>query len=251
MTGLKSLVLVLVSLMLLALACGEADAPSGQLPPAIKATVEAVVAETQAADQTASQPDTESTITAAVQATVRALINATPIPSPTPTGGIPTRTIEPTSFTTRQGGAFNTAPAPTATRIPTRTLPPTPVATPRPTRLAPCAAAADGVEVSAWVNGRLAATTRVEFGSYTLLVEQPSGSSFSGQMITFKVGSSDANQTVRWTQGGATELVLSAPGVPLSRIYPDESGPSSLAGGLIAQPLLPHVILGTVFVGAC
>ena len=251
MTGLKSLVLVLVSLMLLALACGEADAPSGQLPPAIKATVEAVVAETQAADQTASQPDTESTITAAVQATVRALINATPIPSPTPTGGIPTRTIEPTSFTTRQGGAFNTAPAPTATRIPTRTLPPTPVATPRPTRLAPCAAAADGVEVSAWVNGRLAATTRVEFGSYTLLIEQPSGSSFSGQMITFKVGSSDANQTVRWTQGGATELVLSAPGVPLSRIYPDESGPSSLAGGLIAQPLLPHVILGTVFVGAC
>lgn len=251
MTGLKSLVLVLVSLMLLALACGEADAPSGQLPPAIKATVEAVVAETQAADQTASQPDTESTTTAAVQATVRALINATPIPSPTPTGGIPTRTIEPTSFTTRQGGAFNTAPAPTATRIPTRTLLPTPVATPRPTRLAPCAAAADGVEVSAWVNGRLAATTRVEFGSYTLLVEQPSGASFSGQMITFKVGSSDANQTVRWTQGGATELVLSAPGVPLSRIYPDESGPSSLAGGLIAQPLLPHVILGTVFVGAC
>ena len=251
MTGLKSLVLVLVSLMLLALACGEADAPSGQLPPAIKATVEAVVAETQAADQTASQPDTESTTTAAVQATVRALINATPIPSPTPTGGIPTRTIEPTSFTTRQGGAFNTAPAPTATRIPTRTLLPTPVATPRPTRLAPCAAAADGVEVSAWVNSRLAATTRVEFGSYTLLVEQPSGASFSGQMITFKVGSSDANQTVRWTQGGATELVLSAPGVPLSRIYPDESGPSSLAGGLIAQPLLPHVILGTVFVGAC
>lgn len=247
MLGLKRLVLVLVPLMLLALACGEADAPSEQLPPAIKATVEALVAETQAAGQTASQPDTESTITAAVQATVRALINATPIPSPTPTGGIPTRTIEPTSFTTRQGGAFNTAPAPTATRFPT----PTPVITPRPTWLAPCAAAADGVEVSAWVNGRLAATTRVEFGSYSLLVEQPSGASFSGQMITFKVGSSDANQSVRWVQGGATELVLSAPGVPLSRVYPGEPGPSSLAGGLTAQPLPPHVILGTVFVGAC
>ncbi len=251
MTGIKRLVVVLVPFMLLALACGEADAPSEQLPPAIQATVQAVVAETQAADQTASRPDTESTITAAVQATVRALINATPIPSPTPTGNIPTPTIEPTSFTTRQGGSFNTAPAPTATRIPTRTLLPTPVATPRPTRLAPCAAAADGVEVSAWVNGRLAATTRVEFGSYTLLVEQPTGASFSGQMITFKVGSSNANQTVRWTQGGATELVLSAPGVPLSRIAPTGPGPSSMAGGLTAQPLLPHVILGTVFVGAC
>ena len=251
MMGLKRLVLVLAPLMLLALACGEADAPSEQLPPAIKATVEAVVAETQAAGQTASRPDIESTITAAVQATVRALINATPIPSPTPTGGIPTRTIEPTSFTTRQGGAFNTAPAPIATRFPTRTPLPTPVVTPRPTRLAPCAAAADGVEVSAWVNGRLAATTRVEFGSYTLLVEQPSGASFSGQMITFKVGSSNANQTVRWVQGGATELVLSAPGVPLSRIAPNGPGLSSLAGGLMAQPLPPHFVLGTVFVGAC
>jgi len=251
MMGMKRLVLVLVPLMLLALACGEADVPSEQLPPAIKATVEAVVAETQAADQTASRPDTESTITAAVQATVRALINATPIPSPTPTGSIPTPTIAPTSFTTRQGGSFNTAPAPTATRVPTRTPLPTSLVTPRPTRLAPCAAAADGVEVSAWVNGRLAATTRVEFGSYTLLVEQPTGASFSGQMITFKVGSSDANQSVRWTQGEATELVLSAPGVPLSRVYPGESSPPSLAVGLTAQPLPPHVILGTVFVGAC
>ena len=97
----------------------------------------------------------------------------------------------------------------------------------------------------------MAATTRVEFGSYTLLIEQPSGASFSGQTITFKVGSSDAKQTVRWTQGGATELVLSAPGIGLSRIAPGGVGPSSLAGGLTAQPLLPHVILGTVFVGAC
>ncbi len=251
MTGMKRLVLVLVPLMLFALACGEADAPSDQLPPAIKATVQAVVAETQAADQTASRPDTESTITAAVQATVRALINATPIPSPTPTGGIPTPTIQPTSFITRQGGSFNTSPAPTATRFPTRTPLPTAVVTPRPTRLAPCAAAEDGVEVSAWVNGRLAATTRVEFGSYTLLLEQPTGASFSGELISFKVGSSDAKQSIRWTQGGATELVLSAPGIPLSRFTPDGPGPSPLAGGLTAQPLPPHVVLGTVFVGAC
>ena len=251
MMGMKRLVSVLVPLVLLALACGEADAPSEQLPPAIKAMAQAVVAETQAADQTASRPDTESTITAAVQATVRALINATPIPSPTPTEGIPAPTIQPTSFTTRQGGSFNTSPTPTAIRFPTRTPLPTAVVTPRPTRLTLCAAAADGVEVSAWVNGRLAATTQVEFGSYTLLVEQPSGASFTDQLISFKVGSSDAKQSVRWTQGGATELALSAPGVPLSRFTPNGPGPSFLAGGLLAQPLPPHVVLGTVFVGAC
>ena len=251
MTGMKRLFAALVPLMLLALACGDAADSQTPLPPSLAATIEAVVAETQAASGPVADTDIEGTITARVQATVRALINATPIPSPTPTRGISIPTIAPTSFTTQQGGSFNTAPAPEATRRATPAQSLTPSPTPRPTRLAPCAAAADGVEVSAWINGQLAATTRVEFGSYTLLIEQPSGASFSGQTITFKVGSSDAKQTVRWTQGGATELVLSAPGIGLSRIAPGGVGPSSLAGGLTAQPLLPHVILGTVFVGAC
>ncbi|MCH7737847.1 MAG: hypothetical protein IH872_10675 [Chloroflexi bacterium] len=249
MTGMKRLGAVLVPLLILALACGEAGAPQTPLPPALEATVQAVVSETRAANQSTAESDTEATITARVQATVMALINATPIPSPTPTRGVSTPTIQPTGFTTTQGGSFNTVPAPTATRIPTRT--PTPSPTLLPTRLAPCSAAADGVEVSAWVNGFLAASTRVQSGSYTLLVEQPSGASFSGQTITFKVGGFDAKQTVRWMQGGATELVLSAPGGGLSRLDPAGSGQSSLAGGLTAQPLPPHVILGTVFVGDC
>ena len=249
MTGMKLLGSVLVLLMLLALACGRADDPQTPLPPALDATAQAVVPETQTANKATAEVDIEATINARVQATVRALLNATPIPSPTPTLGISPPTVAPTSFTTQQGGSFNTALAPTPTRIAPRTTTPSP--TPVPTRAAPCSAAADGVEVSAWVNGLLAARTLVRSGSYTLIVEQPTGASFSGQMISFKVGSSDADQTVRWTQGGGTELVLSAPRGGQSRVDPAGLSEPSLAGGLTAQPLPPHVILGTVFVGDC
>lgn len=249
MTGMKLLGAVLVFSMLLASACGNADDPQTPEPPALDATAQAVVSETQTANKATAEIDIEATINARVQATVRALLNATPIPSPTPTLGISPPTVAPTSFTTRQGGSFNTALAPTPTRIAPRTTTPSP--TPVPTRSAPCSAAADGVEVSAWVNGLLAARTLVKSGSYTLMVEQPTGASFSGQMISFKVGSSEADQTVRWMQGGGTELVLSAPRSGQSRIDPSGLGEPSLAGGLTAQPLLPHVILGTVFVGDC
>ena len=249
MTGMKLLGALLVFSMLLALACGRADDSQTPLPPVLDATVQAVVSETQTANKAADETDIEATIGARVQATVRALLNATPIPSPTPTLGISPPTVAPTSFTTRQGGGFNTALAPTPTRIPVRT--PTPSPTTVPARAAPCSAAADGVEVSAWVNDLLAARTLVRSGSYTLMVEQPTGASFSGQMISFKVGSSDADQTVRWMQGGGTELVLTAPSSGQSRVDPAGLGEPSLAGGLTAQPLPPHVILGTVFVGDC
>jgi len=249
MTGMKLFGAVLLLSMLLALACGEADGPKTPLAPALDATVQAVVSETQTANKATAEVDIEATIDARVQATVRALLNATPIPSPTPTLGISPPTVAPTSFTSQQGGGFNTAPAPTPTSTPTRTSTPSP--TPVSTRAAPCAAADDGVEVSAWVNGLLAARTLVKSGSYTLMVEQPTGASFGGKLITFKVGRSDAKQTVRWTQGGGTELVLSAPRGGQSRVDPAGLGYPSLAGGLMAQPLPPHVILGTAFVGDC
>ena len=242
--GMKRLAAVLLPLALglLALACGEANDGQTPLPPAMEATVQAVVAETQTANATVVESDVEGTITARVQATVQALLAATPIPSPTPTGMIPTPTTRPTIFTTITGGAFNTSPAPTRTPSPTATL----TATPRPPQLAPCSPAADGTQITAWVNGIQAASAPVSSGSYILLVEQAAGASFTGQMISFKVGDSPAGQTVRWIQGGATELVLSAPGEGLSRL-----NPGSLAGGPLAQPLPPHVVLGTVFIGDC
>ena len=79
-----------------------------------------------------------------------------------------------------------------------------------------------------------------------MLVEQVAGASFGGQMVSFKVNNSPAKQTVRWAQGGATELILSALSDDLG--YLD---PVKLTGGPLAQPLPPHAILGTVFIGDC
>ncbi len=250
MMGIKRLAAVILPIALLALACGEAGGLQTQLAPEIQATVQAVVAETQTAGgRTISEPDIEATVSVRVQGTVRALLAATPIPSPTPTLGLATPTPQPTSFTLGIGGAFNTAPAPTATRIPSPTPTSTPRITPLPIQLGPCTPAAEGLTVTAWVNDVLAASAQVLQGSYILLVEQPTGASFTGQTVTFKVGGSQAKQTIRWAQGGATELVLSAPGSGLSRF--DSPGSPGMAGGPLAQPLPPHVILGTVFVGDC
>ncbi len=246
----KRLGVILVPIMLLALACGEAATPETPLPPELEATIRALVGDAQAAPQSAGEPDTEATITARVQATVQALLEATPIPSPTPTvSGSPFIT---SPDPTRSSSAnLTTVPAPTATSVPRPTPSPTPTPTPPPTRQAGCSVAADGVEVSAWVNGALAASALVQSGRYTLLVEQASGGSFSGQTITFTVGYSDASQTVVWMQGGATELNLTAPGGGLGRLAPDDVGRPSVTGGPLAQPVLPHVILGTVSVGDC
>ncbi|MEC8857911.1 MAG: hypothetical protein VX664_11025 [Chloroflexota bacterium] len=84
-----------------------------------------------------------------------------------------------------------------------------------------------------------------------MLVEQPSSASSSGHVITFMVGSFDAKQTVRWTQGGTTELVLSAPGKPISLIALNPAPRRSVVSSLTAQLLLSHAIFDTVFVGAC
>lgn len=249
MRGMKRLAAVLLPIALLALACGETGSLETQLPPEVQATVQAVVAETQTAGGSISEQDIEATVSARVQGTVRALLAATPIPSPTPTLTLATPTPRPTSFTLGIGGAFNTAPAPTPTRTPLPTSTGTPPATPPPTRLAACAPAIEGTTVTAWVNGILAASAQVLSGSYILLLEQPTGASFSGQTVTFKVGGSQAKQSARWMQGGATELVLSAPGSGLSRF--DSPGSAGMAGGPLAQPLPPHVIIGTVFVGDC
>ncbi len=244
MMGMKQLVVAFLTLTLLVLACGEAGDVQTPFPEAMEAAVRAVAAETQTNNVNVAEPNLEGTITARVQATVHALLAATPIPSPTPTEGIPTLTPIPTIFTTITGGAFNTAPA----SIPTRTPLPTPIATgtPRLTQLAQCSLAADGTVITAWVNGIQAASATVTSGRYFLLVEQPSNTSFTGQMVNFKVGDSEAKQTVQWTQGGATELILSALGDSLSNF-----NPNGLAGRPLAQPLPPHVVLGTAFVGHC
>ena len=258
----KRLAAVIVPLMLFALACGDAASTQTPLPQEVAATVQPIAAETQTASPPyTGGPDIEATIVARVQATVRALLNATPIPSPTPTQAAPTPTPEPTSFTTQIGGSFNTAQPPTGTprpqTSPTVTPRPqtSPAATPSPTespgQTVGCNVAGEGLKVSAWINGTLVASTLVQSGRYLLLVEQSTGDSFTGQTITFTVGNSTAEQVVTWKEGEGTELDLTAQGSGQSRLVPTGFDLVSLKGGPLAQPLPPHAILGSVFVGSC
>ena len=258
----KGLAAVIVPLMLFALACGDAASTQTPLPQEVAATVQAITAETQTARPLYTVgPDIEATIVARVQATVRALLNATPIPSPTPTQAAPTPTPEPTSFTTQIGGSFNTAQPPTVTPRPqtsptaTPSMQTSPTATPSPTespgQAVGCNVAGEGLKISAWINGTLVASTLVQSGRYLLLVEQSTGDSFTGQTITFTVGNSTAEQVVTWKEGEGTELDLTAQGSGQSRLVPTGFDLVSLKGGPLAQPLPPHAILGSVFVGSC
>ena len=258
----KRLAAVIVPLMLFALACGDAASTQTPLPQEVAATVQPIAAETQTARPLyTGGPDIEATIVARVQATVRALLNATPIPSPTPTQAAPTPTPEPTSFTTQIGGSFNTAQPPTVTPRPqtsptaTPSTQTSPTATPSPTespgQAVGCNVAGEGLKISAWINGTLVASTLVQSGRYLLLVEQSTGDSFTGQTITFTVGNSTADQMVTWKEGEGTELDLTAPGSGHSRLVPTGFGLVSSKGGPLAQPLPPHAILGSVFVGSC
>ena len=249
----KRLAVVMVPLMLFALACGDAASTQTPLPQKVAATVPAIATETQ---QTTSPPYTggpniEATIVARVQATVRALLNATPIPSPTPTQAAPIPTPDPTSFTTQTGGSFNTAQPPTVTPQPQTPPTATPGPTEPPGQSVGCNVAGEGLKISAWIDGTLVASTLVKSGRYLLLVEQSTGDSFAGQTIIFTVGNSTAEQVATWKWGGTEMLDLTAQGSGQSRLVPTGFDLVSLKGGPLAQPLPPHAIQGSVFIGNC
>jgi len=249
----KRLAVVMVPLMLFALACGDAASTQTPLPQKVATTVPAIATETQ---QTSSPPytggpDIEATIVARVQATVRALLDATPIPSPTPTQAAPIPTPDPTSFTTQTGGSFNTARPPTVTPQPQTPPTATPGPTEPPGQSVGCNVAGEGLKISAWINGTLVASTLVKSGRYLLLVEQSTGDSFAGQTITFTVGNSTAEQVATWKWGGTEMLDLTAQGSGQSRLVPTGFDLVSLKGGPLAQPLPPHAIQGSVFIGNC
>ena len=253
MTGMKRLAVVIVPLIMFALACGDAASTQTPLPQKVAATVQAIAAETHRTDRPpyTDGPDIEATIVARVQATVRALLNATPIPSPTPTQAALTPTPDPTSFTTQTGGSFNTVQPPTVTPKPQTPPTATPSPTESPGQTVGCNVAEEGLKISAWINGTLVASTLVKSGSYLLLVEQSTGDSFDGQTITFTVGNSTAEQVATWKWGGTEMLDLTAQGSGQSRLVPTGFDLVSSKGGLLAQPLPPHAIQGSVFIGNC
>ena len=251
----KQLGVMIIFILLLTLACGDTDTPETSVPSSLEATVQALASNNRFTTASESGPDfnIEATITYRGQATVQALFNATPIPSPTPTQDVRKvlSTPEPTSFTIQTGGSFNTAPnsLPTATTVSSATAAPLPTlsATPPPG----CVGAEDGVRLSALVNGAIVETTIIENGRYSLMVEQNDGTDFTGQTMTFMGGGTEAHQSIKWNQGAATELTLTAPNDDLSKIVTDHNHGARLKGGILAQPLPPHVVLGEVLIGIC
>ena len=251
----KQLGVIIIFMLLFTPACGYTDTPETSVPSSLEATVQALASNNGFTTAREIEPEfsIEATITYRVQATVQALFNATPIPSPTPTQGVRKNlsTPEPTSFTIQTGGSFNTAPdsLPTPTTVSSATA--TPLPTPNATTPPGCFAAEDGVRLSALVNGVIVETTIIKNGRYSLMVEQHDGTDLSGQTITFMVGGAEAHQSITWNQGAATELTLTVPYDDLSKLVPDHNRGARIKGGILAQPLPPHVVLGDVLVGIC
>ena len=112
--------------------------------------------------------------------------------------------------------------------------------------------AADGVSVSAWVDGAEATSAKVTGGngSYTLVVDQ-GDLSFAGKAISFQVDGNKVIQTVIWTQGGGDELTLRAVSGPVGKpgrtvtvdlLELNGSGQSGIAS-LTEYGLTTHIVL--------
>jgi hypothetical protein len=78
------------------------------------------------------------------------------------------------------------------------------------------APAPDGTTVTAWIDGRQAASTTVSGGSYTIQVDQ-GDASFADKRVSFKVGGNDAAQSATWSFGGSDELNLTAAAAQVTR----------------------------------
>ena len=150
---------------------------------------------------------------------------ATPTPEPTATP-----TPEPTATPTPEPTATPT-PTPTATPTPTPTPTVTPMPTPEPTpgalpeRQTPIGPnlfagtakidgvpAAEGTTVTAWIEGFLQPVGQgvINEGVYFFSVFQYGADSFTGRVITFKIGDLTANETASWETLGVIELNLTA-----------------------------------------
>ena len=175
-------------------------------------------------------------------AVIQPIRTATTAPPPTPTSApavVATAVPVPTQIATDP--SYPTPP-PTETSTPTET--PVPPPTDVPTS-APAPTATDTPPPPPFD------------GAYILIVSQPSGESYSGKTITFKIGECDAGESAIWSQGGVDELNLTASSTAMgiSQTVPLRSSADWLGlrsrGSVLAAPLLqapplaPHVFVGT------
>ena len=73
---------------------------------------------------------------------------------------------------------------------------------------------ANGVTVTATIDGVMAASTPVSGGNYAFSIAQPPGMSYAGKEITFKVGTGTAAEKATWTADGGAILNLTATSGP-------------------------------------
>ncbi len=112
---------------------------------------------------------------------------------------------------------------------------------------------ADRTVVTAWIDRAQVATDLTEGGNYLLLVEQTDGESFAGKRVAFMIGVLVAEESAIWEIGGGDELNLTATAQRLPSPTPVPAAmpvrPDSEAGSrAVAQPLPPHVFLGTAMI---
>lgn len=273
--GLLRLLAIPLLISVLVMACTQINTPGPTLAPGsnpdIEATVRAAVAATVSAASgipvPTATPDSQATShqlteAARVEATVTALLATPPVPAlsasaatPMPSAQTPAPTLSPLSTPTpapTQIPAPLPTPLPAPTATPQVVTPPTPTPTVQPTPAVTldsgCQLAPDGTLVTAWIDGAQVASAQVANGSYTLFVERPEGGLFSGKTVNFKIGDIDANESAIWAQGGGDELDLTATTglVPVTSTPSASFGLQHYRGGLLAQPLPPHIFLGIV-----
>ena len=72
------------------------------------------------------------------------------------------------------------------------------------------APAADGLTVTAWIDGAQVASAPVAGGSYAITIAQPPGENYGGKEVSFMVGDAGASETGTWEGSGGGELNLNA-----------------------------------------
>ena len=83
--------------------------------------------------------------------------------------------------------------------------------------------AANGVSVSAWIDGKKVASTTVSGGNYAFSIAEPPGESFHRKTIIFKVGNTTASETATWLADGISLIICS--GLGLDSNHADQQTP--------------------------
>jgi len=100
--------------------------------------------------------------------------------------------------------------------------------------------ASDGINLTAWINDRLAASVSVKNGTYAFAIPQPSGNPFNrGDTITFKIGNFDVQQTAVWAGDGEELNLTATSSAPTATAAPVATAAPLIIAGATGEPGRP------------